>query len=680
MKKLLIGVGGVVLVLVAAVVILPFVVPAEAIKQQVVEQVRSATGREVSIKGRVDVSVWPSLGVEVGDVAFGNAAWAREPEMATLSELRVELRILPLLSGDVVIDRFVLVDPVVHLERDPQGRANWEFETAAAKTREETKETPAAETERGPARALEDLRLGDVRVVNGTVTYLDAGEDVRQEIKDINVTVSLPSLDEPAEVEGDFGWNGETVSLKVDVADPRALITDAASPASVRVSSRPISLTFNGRMTGGEPPKAEGAVTVDVPSVRGLAAWAGTPITLEGSGLGPLSVAGDLDLSGSRIAFGNARIALDAMKATGDLGIDTGGARPLVRAALDVDRLDLNPYLGDAARGKAGSEGQAGSATPKGQAQAWSDEPIDLSALNGVDAELAFSAGEILVQNLKIGRGALKVTLKNGVLVADLSGLELYGGTATGRIAVNAREPVAAIEKQFALRGLQAQPFLADAAGVEWLEGTGEADIAIAARGRSQRQMVQSLDGNGGIRFTNGAIRGVNLAAMARNVKSAFLDAEAGKPQKTDFAELGGTFRIDDGILKNEDLRLLNPLVRLEGRGTVDLPKRIVDYRVEPKVVASLEGQGGGEAAGILVPVIVSGPWDDLSYRPDLAGVATEMLKDPGKALDTVKGLEKGLGDLGKIPEAPSLPGGTGGTQGPLPPDAGKAIKKLFGN
>jgi AsmA protein len=41
-----------------------------------------------------------------------------------------------------------------------------------------------------------------------------------------------------------------------------------------------------------------------------------------------------------------------------------------------------------------------------------------------------------------------------------------------------------------------------------------------------------------------------------------------------------------------------------------------------------------------MVPVIVEGPWDDLSYRPDLAGVAKE------RAIQEIQKVVPGAGGL----------------------------------
>jgi AsmA protein len=209
---------------------------------------------------------------------------------------------------------------------------------------------------------------------------------------------------------------------------------------------------------------------------------------------------------------------------------------------------------------------------------------------------------------------------------------------------------------------------------------------------------VRGLNGNGSVTFADGAIVGINIAAMVRNAANAFLDAAAGEQRKTDFAELAGTFTIRDGILTNDDMRLQAPVLRVAGRGRVDLPERTLTYLIEPTAAATLEGQGSEQqVAGVLVPVIVEGPWNDLSYRPDLSGAIGNALRNPealkeqveqlgGQAKDVKRALEGDPGALiegltGSRGEGDSGGGGEGGGSGGAAGDAAKKLLKgLFDN
>jgi AsmA protein len=236
------------------------------------------------------------------------------------------------------------------------------------------------------------------------------------------------------------------------------------------------------------------------------------------------------------------------------------------------------------------------------------------------------------------------LTLQGNTLEAALREFALYDGQGNGTLRVALQDGVPAISSRFQLEGLQALPFLTAAAGFERVEGTASARLDLTSRGRSERQLVQNLNGDGRVTFADGAIVGFNIAALVRNAANAFLNPEAGATRKTDFAELGGSFTIADGVLRNDDMRLQAPTLRVDGSGRVNLPKRTLDYRLEPKAAATLEGQGGKrEVAGLLVPVMIKGPWDDLTYTPDLSDVALRALENP----EAVKEQIKQLGDQG---------------------------------
>jgi AsmA protein len=675
MKKVLIGIAVVVVVIVAAAVAAPFFIPKEEIKTQITQGVETATGRTLTIAGDLDVSVLPSLAVVANDITFANADGAADPNMAAFKELRIKLQLWPLITGTVKVDEFVLVDPVINLEIAKNGKPNWEFAAAPAAPDAAPSSGGSADAGATGGSAIEQISLGDIRLVNGSLTFFDVASGARHVVSEINLAVSLTDLDSPFTAEGSLLWNDKTIDLSVISDNPRGLTSGEQAPVVLSVGSDVLKLAFDGSVTTAATLLVAGALDVSTPSVRDLAAWTGNPVALEGTGLGPFNLSGKIDVKGSIYSFTEAKLGLDEITGEGSVKVATGGAKPQIDAELKLGVLDLNPYLPPAEEGEASASESSGAGAGSGSAAPadWSDDPIDVSALRALNANLALSVAGILVQEIKVGQSALTVGLKDGLLAVDLNELNLYDGKGKGRLTVDARGEVPAVTESFTMTGIAAEPLLTDAAGFERLSGTGNLDISVTARGGSQRQMVETLNGKGSLAFNDGAIKGINLAAMVRNVADAFLDPGASETQKTDFAELSGTFDIRNGLLSNNDLKLLSPLLRVEGRGTSNLPPRTLDYRIEPKAVASLEGQGGNAGeSGLAVPVLVSGPWHDLSYKPDLTGAIEDIAKDPSKLLDSVGGGTKALEGV--------IKGGDGEGGIKLPDDAGKALKGLFGN
>ncbi len=171
----------------------------------------------------------------------------------------------------------------------------------------------------------------------------------------------------------------------------------------------------------------------------------------------------------------------------------------------------------------------------------------------------------------------------------------------------------------------------------------------------------------------------LNMAAS----KVENLASLGGGGNTTPFSHLTGTWTMTNGLMKNSDLVLDTPNLKAAGAGTVDLPTRNVDYKVTPQV------------AGLSVPVLIKGPWDNLSYVPDLAGIvqgvvggavggAGNIIKGgAGAAGDVVKGIVPGLGGSGSSSGTGTGAGagsktGSGSSSGsgvvPNP------LKSLFGN
>ena len=114
-------------------------------------------------------------------------------------------------------------------------------------------------------------------------------------------------------------------------------------------------------------------------------------------------------------------------------------------------------------------------------------------------------------------------------------------------------------------------------------------------------------------------------------MKRAFGATGQGLKPRTDFSEFRIPFTITKGIMDTQDTSLVSPLVRVKARGKADLVKEILNMRVVPKFVATLRGQGDTvRRAGVMVPVLVTGPFKDPVFSPDLAGILKEQIMEDG--------------------------------------------------
>ena len=118
---------------------------------------------------------------------------------------------------------------------------------------------------------------------------------------------------------------------------------------------------------------------------------------------------------------------------------------------------------------------------------------------------------------------------------------------------------------------------------------------------------------------------------------------------------MAGTLIFDQGVVRNQDLVLKSPLLRIAGQGQADLVSERIDYTLNTTLSATAEGQGGKELTdlkGITIPIKVSGTFDDPSYAPDVAGLAkakAERALEKNKEKITEKLKEKLGEDAGGV-------------------------------
>ncbi len=386
-------------------------------------------------------------------------------------------------------------------------------------------------------------------------------------------------------------------------------------------------LSFDGRAAApdGAAPSVEGALDLDAPDLRGLAAFAGAALPEGQPGaFRRLRVTGDVTTPApSQIRIATSRLDFDDISAKGPIRLAYGG-KPVLSAVLEAGALDLTPYIGG---------GEAGPSGP-----GWSKERIDLSGLNALDADVTLRAASVTLPNMRLGRSDVTAKLAGGRLDLSVKELGFYEGGVQGVVRLDAARGVA-LDADVTASAVRLLPMLRDLADVTNLEGLGRVNFAVSGAGESLDAIMRSLDGNGAISLTDGALVGFNLAAMVRNLTGG------GGEQKTDFSEISGTFTIRDGVLSNGDFAFLGPLIRITGEGTADLGAQTANFRLVPKAVATLKGQGGGlDRSGLSFPLIISGPWANLSIRPDLQAGIEALLTDPEGVLDAAKGLIEGGG------------------------------------
>ena len=500
---------------------------------------------------------------------------------------------------------------------------------------------------KSPRALAEDMR-GHLAVDLAGMTVKDAGAHAISQLK---LDLDLSGADNAPNLKASVVYNGERVDASASLAPLSKLAAGGRFPAKLTVNSSVVTLRYDGMVQQKPVPGLDGTFEVDVPSVGKFAAWMGEPLDAKQPDPGPLKLHASLASDGAKLALKDTAITGKAISATAQASFDGGQKPPRFDAKIDVQKADLNAYLPPPAEKPA-----AAKPGPQQQPSGWSTEPFDLASLGKANGKADVTLAAVRYRDVDIAKGDIKLALADRVLKLTAEKIALVQGTIDSATSLDASAGSAKLDSHIAVAGVQARPLLKTFAGSDRLGGTIEFETTVKGSGKNQKELISSLDGTGHFKVTDGAIYGINLAQSLR--KAGSLGFGSSQTEKTDFAELSGSYTIKSGVIDNRDMKMLAPVLRLTGSGTVPMPPQTIDYAVEAKLVATLEGQGGTDAlAGLPIPIKVTGPWSAPSYQVDWAGVFRTMASDPAR----LKALPGDLSNAAKGFGVPlPLPGGTG--------------------
>jgi len=643
-----IGIGAGVFVAALLLLVIGFIAffPKELAAREAERRIEEATERDLVLGGEIDVSFWPALGFSVANASLSNPeGFPSEHPFIAADRIVFAVKVMPLLRGAIEVKELIFEGAEVRMQAEADGTANWTFPT------EETQEDQFT---------LDDLRLDDVRLVDSMISFQGADGAAPLVLEDVDAGLALESLDSPAELNAAFNYRGERLQVESTVRVPRAMLEKGETPLSANLRSALLNASFDGAFNA-ETGAMNGRIDARGDSLRRLLAWFGSPMA-EGGGFGRFNLAAQMARQGETTALTSAALQLDEIEAQGNLNIvNQESGRLRIAGGLTTERINLNTYMPPPAQG--------GDASGVEVSTAWSTDPLDLSGLRALDADLDLTIGALQFQRMNFTNVALAMRIANGALDAQLTRISLYDGAGVARLIADGSGATPRIAIELNAENIQGEPLLRDAIGFDKIAGRGRLTASLVGQGASQAAIMRSLRGSASFAFNDGQWKGINLAQVARTVQAALSGQAVGESASTDFAELAANFTFADGVAATDNLRLLNPYVRLEGRGLINVGAQTIDMRLAPRAVNNATGQGGETVAGgIGIPFRITGPWARVSFRPALEDIVQDQLRNVLRRQESGSPLSR-LGEalFGRTPAAETTP-----TETPAPATDGE--------
>ncbi|OIQ24818.1 MAG: cell envelope biogenesis protein AsmA [Alphaproteobacteria bacterium MedPE-SWcel] len=591
----------IVLTFIVAAVVLAFL-PGQKLAALVGQQIEKQTGRAVHFGGDVRFSVWPVLGLQADDVALANADWAGPEPLLTAGRLTIGVDAADLIRGDIRITELTAIVPHLNLETREDGTGNWVFQsTGDAGT---VGEDPGPDAE--PAAAA-SFAIEAVTLTGGSLRYAPFGQPVT-EMKQVDLSLLWPDPTGTATLDMTLRPAGKPLRLVGEIGSFMQFLSGEVASVGMSVSTEASTARLDGRadLRGAFEGRVTGASEDTAAMMEALGA--GRVELPRGLGQSVRFAADTTYTPDGRVALRDLSLSLDDNSFAGVADLDTGAVPLRVTANLTAGVLDLSA-LDAASPAAAAAAGTGGSGSG---AVGWSTQPIDASALAVFDGQIGLDVQGVRTSSLSIGPSKLSLAVERARAVLSLLPVEAFGGVVNGELIANNRNGLS-VAGSLTFAEVKMQEALGQLAGYDKLNGEALGTLEFLGSGGSLDQIMRSLSGEGRVEIGKGFFTGFDLQAI--------MDPDGGNGGTTIFDGLSASYAMAAGTLTNEDFLATLPALKAEGGGRVGLGAQDLDYTFTPTAFAS------AEAAGISVPVRISGSWFDPKIRPDLSKVIEPELE-----------------------------------------------------
>ncbi len=615
-------------------------------KPQITEQVKKSTGRDLNLAGDIHWSFYPWLGLNLGKISLANAAEFGSQPFAEIEEVDIKVKLLPLLKKSIQARQILVRGASLSLQKNAQGVDNWSDLV-------KPEEQPASSPEK-PSSARPDLeiQIKGVKIINAKLRFSDEQSGSKIEFNPINLTTGPIKRGQPIKLKSDFIFIQDTINVAVDLS---ASITANPNTGSYKIEDLNLTQTTHG----------EGFPGAGITSTQKLSLNANTntqkltvnPISVEISGLqlkGQLEVNQfidnpnytghfntsnfnlkklfsvleiDLPDTSNKNTLTNASLEFDlegtknsislrSIKATLDKSTLSGEftlvdfSTQAMRFNLLLDQLNVDDYL------PAFSASSPNSTAEVSTPDSLSDKiQLPLALIRSLDIDGTAKIEKLQVKKLQFSDSTVSLKAKNGKIEVSPLTAQAYNGSATIKASLNAKTDTPAYRLNVDLSEVRSEEILETLFSERYISGAASFKANITTSSNSISGLQKNLNGNFHAEFLDGTIKGSKLSKKIHEARN-FWRKFSGKPALTDditkdtkFSSLKASGTISDGIVTNQDLKILAPVFQAKGEGKVDLPSKSLNYTL------SLADDGADGAQRTFIPLQIIGPFDNLNFR-----------------------------------------------------------------
>lgn len=700
-KILLWTFAALVLVVLLAAVLIPILVDPNDYKDEIAQQVYQKTGRTLTISGDIDLSISLPLSVslELGTIELSNAAGFGDKPFARMQSASLYVSIWPLVTQNRLdVGEIKLQGMELNLVKNKNGVSNWDdlstekSDTKAPSAPQSKDKTPATADD-APAISVAGLNISDAQIsftdeqANKTFSLSKTNLSISELVEDTPFDLKLSTYidsNNPA-IKGTVTLRSSpVVSLSKQLFKlPDTLLTldltGAMLPGGANKTELGGDINFDGKaqtlhinkmkltsydmVINGQfqanklesSPEYNGQINIAQFSPKDLAEKLGAALPKMKQDKALSAADANMTFKGNinSVTISSLEANLDDTTLKGNALIKNF-AKPHYGFDLTLNQLDLDFYA-VAEQEKSDTDKAATPKSTPSQAPAktssTSTTPIfPVETLRQLNLSGKLTIAKFIAGGAKMTNVVIVLKGKDGLLQLAPLQASLYQGNINLKTIIDARGKTPKLKIVNDLKNVQIGDLLQDTTGSQEFTGAANITANITSVGNDKDRLVKNSNGSGTVLITDGHVKKLDILTNLRKAQALYRGQVApteSQDKNTKFTELKGTFKIVNGVLKNNDLASKSPVMHLTGKGYADFPKEYLDYTLNIKLLNSLkidEKSQGTDYRGKEIPYTIKGKFSELSEEANISKVLEqEVKKKLEKKLN--KELEEKLGD-----------------------------------
>jgi hypothetical protein len=588
--------ASVTLVLIAAIVLFLLLFDWNMLRGPIGRWASAEYDREIRLNGDLDVNLFSwTPSTHVRGLRIGGPDWALEQDTLTVEDLRVSVRLGPLLAGRLEMPLVAVTRPRAVLISTADGRQSWRLDPNAPDDGQGLKLPP----------------INRLLIQDGQITLDEQGRDIKLEAA-INAR-------EGSDEQAGFHLDGEGT-----VNGTPLTVTVRGGPFINIRRNRPY--TFHGEIAGvGTRLVADGSITrpFDLGHFNATLRLQGrdladiyllTGITTPNTP--PYRLAGKLTREDSKFTFADFSGRVGSSDLSGDVVVDRVDDRLRVDAEmssrlLDID--DLMAVLGAKPRVISGGDTVASSGTP---GRLLPDAPLNVERLRVMDGTLRYRAARVKRNDLDVREVDIGADLKTGILNLDPVAFTFNRGELRGTAKINATRDTPYSAVDFRLRGYPLESIIPARNGVPTVTGQALGRARLEGSGASIHDFAAGSKGTISLVVPQGRMRAAFAELMGVHVLAGLFKLDDASTAEircavADFTVSGGTATAKTFVVDTTP-------VLARGSGTIDLGAETINLRIDGETKEA-------RLVRLWAPIIVQGPLTGPKVDVDRGAVAAQV-------------------------------------------------------